>query len=99
MERLVSRNVTVNGHRTSLRLEIETWDALDEICRLEGLTIHQFCSRIEGQRNGLGRTSAVRVHIVNYFRNAAKLAHAASERADVALRTSTVVERDEDRPL
>lgn len=99
MERLVSRNVTVNGHRTSLRLEIETWDALDEICRLEGITIHQFCSRIEGQRNGLGRTSAVRVHIVNYFRNAAHMARAASERATLAPRSPTVVERDEDRAL
>lgn len=99
MERLVSRNVTVNGHRTSLRLEVETWDALDEICRLEGITIHQFCSRVEGQRNGLGRTSAVRVHIVNYFRNAARAARAASERVDLAPRQSTVVERDEDRAL
>lgn len=99
MERLVSRNVTVNGHRTSLRLEVETWDALDEICRLEGITVHQFCSRVEGQRNGLGRTSAVRVHIVNYFRNAARMARAAGERPGAGPRVSAAVERDEDRAL
>lgn len=99
MDRLVSRNVTVNGHRTSLRLEVETWDALDEICRLEGLTVHQFCSRVEGQRNGLGRTSAVRVHIVNYFRNAARTVRAASERSGAGPRVPAAVERDEDRAL
>lgn len=74
MERLIGRNVTVDGHRTSLRLEAETWDALDEICRREGVTIHQLCSLVDRRRNGQGRTSAVRVFILTYFRNAAHAA-------------------------
>ncbi len=32
---LISRNVTVAGHRTSMRLEPAMWDALGEICRRE----------------------------------------------------------------
>ncbi|MCA8931848.1 MAG: ribbon-helix-helix domain-containing protein, partial [Rhodospirillaceae bacterium] len=27
---LLSRNITVDGHRTSIRLEPEMWEALDE---------------------------------------------------------------------
>jgi predicted DNA-binding ribbon-helix-helix protein len=68
---LISRNVTVNGHRTSLRLEQVTWDALDDICVAEGLGVHEICSMIDSQRIGSSRTSAVRTFILSYFRNAA----------------------------
>ena len=50
--RLLSRNVTVNGHRTSLRLEQASWDALDDICRNEGLSMHELCSMIESMSSG-----------------------------------------------
>jgi len=68
---LISRNVTVNGHRTSIRLEQVTWDALDEICAIEGLGVHEICSMIDSQRVNSSRTSAVRTFILSYFRNAA----------------------------
>ncbi len=68
---LISRNVTVNGHRTSLRLEQVTWDALDDICAAEGLGVHEICSMIDTQRVNSSRTSAVRTFILSYFRNAA----------------------------
>lgn len=68
---LISKNVTVNGRRTSLRLERASWMALDEICEFESVTLHVLCSMIEQQRQGSSRTSAVRAFIVNYFRKAA----------------------------
>jgi len=37
---LVSRNVTIGGHRTSCRLEPFMWDALYDICARERVTIH-----------------------------------------------------------
>lgn len=37
---LISRNITVRGHRTSIRLEPEMWDALKDIAHREGTTIH-----------------------------------------------------------
>jgi predicted DNA-binding ribbon-helix-helix protein len=67
----VSRNVTINGHRTSLRLQSEMWDAIDEICRRERLSIHEFCSRIALQRNSRSLTSEVRVYTMAYYRAAA----------------------------
>ncbi len=66
--RLVSRNVTVSGHRTSLRLEQASWDALDDICRNEGVSMHDLCTMIETTRKGSSRTSTVRAFIVTYIR-------------------------------
>ncbi len=66
--KLRSRNVTIKGHRTSLRLEEEFWDGLSDICEREGLSVHELCSLIDLRRHGSSRTSAVRAFIVTYFR-------------------------------
>ncbi len=68
---LKSRNVTVNGRRTSLRLEDATWQAFDQICDWEKVSPHQLCSQVEAMRKGSSRTSTVRAFIVTYFRTAA----------------------------
>ena len=69
--RLQSRNVTVGGHRTSLRLEQDVWSALEEVCSREGLNVHELCTRIEARRTGSSRTAAVRAFVLGYFREAA----------------------------
>ncbi len=66
--KLISKNVTINGRRTSLRLEQASWEALGDICKCEDLTLHELCSLIESRRNGASRTSAVRAFIVTYYR-------------------------------
>ena len=68
--RLVSRNVIGAQGRTSMRLEPELWDALDELCRREKTTLREVVRRIGSRPEG-GRTSAVRVAILKYFRAAA----------------------------
>lgn len=67
---LVIRNVTVSGHRTSMRLEPEMWDALEEICRRESRTMHEVCSLIDARRTTSSLTGAMRVFILGYFRSA-----------------------------
>ena len=69
--RLVSRNVTVDGHRTSLRLEQDVWDALEEVCKREGLNLHEVCTHVERRRSESSRTAAVRAFVLGYFREAA----------------------------
>lgn len=76
--RLVNRNVVGEKGRTSMRLEPELWDALREIGRREGVDTGTIIRRVEAQSRGArsdaeadqpgGRTSAVRVFIVQYFR-------------------------------
>ncbi len=68
---LVSRNVIIRGRRTSLRLEKEAWEALEEICKRENKSIHEICTMIEKRRSVSNRTSAIRLFILTYFRNAA----------------------------
>lgn len=73
------RNVVVDGCRTSLRLERLYWDALDEVCRREGISLSKLVTRIKQQAQGapgvatqsLCVTSAVRVFAMTYFRSAA----------------------------
>lgn len=68
---LVSRNITINGRRTSVRLEPEMWDALRQISHEEGLTIHQLCSIIHGNKNSdASFTATLRVFLMAYYRYA-----------------------------
>jgi len=54
-----------------MRLEPEVWDALREICLREGLELRELIKRVEHATSPGGRTSAVRVHVLQYFREAA----------------------------
>ncbi|WP_247886867.1 ribbon-helix-helix domain-containing protein [Azospirillum sp. SYSU D00513] len=80
---LKSQNVIIAGHRTSMRLEQSMWDALDEIGRREGYNVNGLCTKIKERLDIQKRlkgipetdrevtlTSAVRVFIASYFRNA-----------------------------
>jgi predicted DNA-binding ribbon-helix-helix protein len=79
MSTLVSRNVTLDGRRTSLRLERAMWDALEEICRRENQSIHDVCAHVERTRAERTLTAGIRVFILEYFRAAATEAgHAAA---------------------
>ena len=68
---LVNRNVVVNGKRTSVRLEAAMWDALVEIGRREGRSIHEISSKVNRDRRESSLTAGLRVHIMSYFREAA----------------------------
>lgn len=68
---LINRNVVVNGRRTSVRLEGAMWDALGDIARREGRTIHDVCSEVESRRNESTFAAGLRVYIMSYFRDAA----------------------------
>jgi len=77
--RLVNRNVVAGRGRTSMRLEPELWDALSEICEREAQDMSTLVRQVEAAGHIGGRTSAVRVFIMNYFRTAAtEVGHAAA---------------------
>ena len=69
--RLINRNVIAGRGRTSMRLEPELWEALAEICAQEQQDPHRLVRGIETTSHTGGRTSAVRVFVLQYFRNAA----------------------------
>lgn len=69
---LVSRNITVLGKRTSVRLEPEMWREMKNISERENCSIHDLCSLISLRKNKrTSLTAAIRVFLMLYFRAAA----------------------------
>jgi predicted DNA-binding ribbon-helix-helix protein len=68
---LVSRNVTLLGRRTSLRLERAMWEALEEICLRENQSMHDLCTHVDRTRAERTLTAGIRVYILEYYRRAA----------------------------
>lgn len=69
---LVSRNITILGRRTSVRLEPEMWNALRDIAKREGCSTHDICSLINLRKNiRTSLTGAIRVFLMLYYRAAA----------------------------
>jgi predicted DNA-binding ribbon-helix-helix protein len=69
---LVSRNVTVYGRRTSIRLEPEMWEALKDVAKKERCSVHNLCTLVFLRKNGdTSLTAAIRVFLMLYFKAAA----------------------------
>lgn len=69
---LVSRNLVIDGKRTSARLEPDMWAALFDIVRREGRNAHDICTLINSNKpHDCTLTAAIRVFIMAYFRAAA----------------------------
>jgi predicted DNA-binding ribbon-helix-helix protein len=69
---LISKNITVRGHRTSIRLEPEMWAALKDIAQREQTSIHNICSLISLRKlDETSLTAAIRVFLMLYYRAAA----------------------------
>lgn len=69
--RLVNRSILAPHGRTSMRLEPETWDALNEMLEREGMTLAAALRVAEDMQAAGELTSAVRVLLINYYREAA----------------------------
>lgn len=107
---LVSRNITVSGRRTSVRLEQEMWNALKDIALREKCTIHDICSLIDMRKNrNTSLTAAIRVFLMLYYRAAAtddghrRAGHGSFEtmrqRARLRAETSIFVPRREENTM
>lgn len=69
---LVSRNITVFGRRTSVRLEPEMWGALKDISVRENCSIHDLCSLVHMRKKPMASlTAAIRVFLMLYYKAAA----------------------------
>lgn len=69
---LVSRNVTIGTHRTSIRLEPDMWAALKDICRREHVSIHDIATVVSVRKAPQSSlTAAMRVFVMAYYRMAA----------------------------
>lgn len=66
------RSLTISGHRTSISLENAYWQALTDLAHAQGKTISTVVTEIDQARGEGGLSSAIRVHLLEYFRRQAK---------------------------
>jgi len=70
---LPSRNVFIDGKRTSIRLDTYSLDSLYEIAERERISIHELCTMIHrrNRQDPFTLTAALRIFLLTYFRMAA----------------------------
>ena len=64
---VIKRSIVLNGHKTSVSLENEFWNALREIAGREGTTMSTLVGKIDHDRNSCNLSSAIRVFVFSYF--------------------------------
>lgn len=68
--RPVKRSLTLKGHRTSVSLEDEFWQAFREIAKKKNMPINALAAAIDVERDPeVGLASAIRVFILNWYQS------------------------------
>ena len=66
---VVKRSVIRNGHKSSISLEDQFWDALREIADHEHMAISTLVAHIDHNRTTSNLSSAIRVFVLDHFRH------------------------------
>lgn len=67
----VPRSVRIGGRRTSMRLETQFWDALRDVAARERSDVGEICTQIAKRASHANLSSAVRVAMIDYYRELA----------------------------
>lgn len=62
------RSVTLHGHRTSVSLEDEFWEALKEAAAGRGVSLNRLIAEIDRSRGAGNLSSAIRRHVLQTLR-------------------------------
>jgi predicted DNA-binding ribbon-helix-helix protein len=65
MAKDLKRSLSIKGHRTSISLEPEFWDALRTIAAKRQLSLAELVSEIDATRGERNLSSAIRVNILS----------------------------------
>ena len=64
MPRPEKHSLTLHGHRTSVSLEPEFWDAFGNQAATQGKTLNELAAEIDARRGDVGLASAIRVFVL-----------------------------------
>ena len=93
---VIKRSIVIAGHKTSVSLEDAFWKGLKEIADDRNVTLSELCSSIDTDRHQGNLSSAIRLFVLDYYRNHAIPAREAAVSRDlIGLRTATSVLRAE----
>ena len=62
------RSLTIAGHRTSISLEEDFWDALKAVAKARGQSVPAVIAQIDAGRQQCGLSSAIRSTILAHYR-------------------------------
>ncbi len=68
---VLKRSIVVGGHKTSVSLEDGFWRALREIAVIQNMRMSELVSRIAKHRQNKNLSSAIRVFVLDHYRQAA----------------------------
>ena len=66
---VIKRSVMIDGHKTSISLEDEFWNSLKAIAQAQGATVAKTVTAIDETRKQGNLSSAVRLFVLDWFRN------------------------------
>jgi predicted DNA-binding ribbon-helix-helix protein len=69
---VAKHSIVLNGHKTSVSLEDEFWNALKEIAGKRALQLSNLVAEINEQRGHGNLSSAVRLFVLDYYRGLRK---------------------------
>lgn len=67
------RSLTIAGHRTSIALEPQFWDALEAIARVREISLPLLIAEIDQARENANLSSAIRLAVLAWYRDASRL--------------------------
>ncbi len=63
--RPVKHSLTLKGHRTSVSLEAEFWEAFQRFARVREISVNELAAEVDAGRDGdVGLASAIRVWVL-----------------------------------
>ena len=68
---VIKRSIVIGGHKTSVSLEDDFWRALKEIALSHRVTLSSLVGSIDSQRQGGNLSSAVRLFVLEHYRQSA----------------------------
>ena len=73
---IIKRSINLAGHDTSVTLEGEFWNALQDIARSKRVSIPVLIDQIDKDRSGSNLSSSVRLFVLEYFKALSQLRRA-----------------------
>jgi predicted DNA-binding ribbon-helix-helix protein len=76
--RPIKRSLTIAGHKTSISLEPEFWEALHEVAAAQGLTVAALVAQVDaeraaaGERDEGGLSGRLRVRVLRYYQGTSR---------------------------
>lgn len=80
---VVKRSIVIAGHKTSVSLEDAFWKGLKDIASGRDLTLSEIVSAIDSDRNQGNLSSAIRLFVLDHYRNVIGAADVRERRSEL----------------